>query len=104
PGPPDQKRSVWGLAFAPDSRLLAVASQDGVMLWDLTAAKPLWTVPIAGADVRMAFARDGARLVAASWSEGQIKMLQVKDGKEIAHALPQRPVNAVAWSPAGDAL
>jgi WD40 repeat protein len=45
--PHGQGRSTgpWEIAFAPDGRLLASASQDGVHLWDAAAARRVGRVP-----------------------------------------------------------
>jgi WD40 repeat protein len=51
----------WGVAFAPDSRLLASASPGGVLLWDAAAARPIGRVPSGGGHVP-AFSPDGRDL------------------------------------------
>jgi serine/threonine protein kinase/WD40 repeat protein len=65
-----QSRSAWGykpgpapgkLAFAPDSRLLATASQDGVLLWDAAAARQVGRVP-SGPGYSLAFHPQGRHL------------------------------------------
>jgi WD40 repeat protein/serine/threonine protein kinase len=65
-----QGRSAWGykpgpapgkVAFAPDSRLLATASQDGVLLWDAAVARPVGRVP-SGPGYSLAFHPEGHHL------------------------------------------
>jgi WD40 repeat protein/serine/threonine protein kinase len=65
-----QGRSAWGyepgpapgkLAFGPDSRLLATASRDGVILWDAAVARQLDRVP-SGPGYSLAFHPKGRHL------------------------------------------
>jgi WD40 repeat protein len=54
-------RGPWGIAFAPDGRLLASASQDGVLLWDADAARLIGPVP-SGDGYALAFSPNGRQL------------------------------------------
>ena len=51
----------WGIAFAPDNRLLASASLDGVLLWDAAAARLIGCIP-SGPGYDLAFSTDGNEL------------------------------------------
>jgi serine/threonine protein kinase/WD40 repeat protein len=54
-------RGPWGIVFAPDNRLLASASMDGVLLWDAAAAHLIGRVP-SGAGRVLALSSDGNEL------------------------------------------
>jgi serine/threonine protein kinase/WD40 repeat protein len=54
-------RGPWAIAFTPDGRLLASASQDGVLLWDTAAARQVGHVP-SGWGYNLAFHPKGDRL------------------------------------------
>jgi serine/threonine protein kinase/WD40 repeat protein len=51
----------WGVAFAPDNRLLVTASPDGVLLWDAARARQIGRVPSGGGHF-LAFSYDGRDL------------------------------------------
>jgi WD40 repeat protein len=118
---------VSKVAFAPDGKVLASASHDGVVLtWDLQTGYVLrifigrkrWLVKLAvGADGRrqvlrrwvdhpgwiidLAFAPDGQTLASAS-HDGFVRIWNVKRGREIRLLVGHtQGVNAVAYTPDG---
>lgn len=96
---------IWGVAFSPDSKVLAMALDGGkVKLWeprdrrlDLTLEAhegPVWSV---------AFSPDGKQLATAS-DDGTAKLWSLdthKDPKVLTHGIP---VRSVAFSPDGKQL
>ncbi len=52
----------WGIAFAPSGRLLASASEDGVLLWDAAASRRVGTRLPSGNGYSLAFHPDGRKL------------------------------------------
>lgn len=57
-------RTCWGASFSPDSRLLAVATDVGVEIWDVLDEKMLTSVP-AGKSISVEFAADGKSILVA---------------------------------------
>jgi serine/threonine protein kinase len=97
---------ISAVAFAPDKRLLAIATEDGkVKLFDAMTARVLRTLEGAGSPVSaLAFAPDSSRL---AWGEGDgtIRLWRTADGSnpQVIQGSPG-PVAALAFAPDGHAL
>src|SRR5262249_43349738 len=99
---------VWAIAFGPQGKLLATASDDGqVKLWDPATAKEVRTVRYPeneekGSFRAVAFSPDGKRLVTGT-RDGRVTVWDTDTGKPIfttdkGHA---GVVVSVAFSPDG---
>ncbi len=66
---------IYGLAYSPDGRILALARSGGVLLWDVSAEREL--AILQGNDVSsLAFSPDGTLLVIGSLA-GAVRVLDV---------------------------
>jgi WD40 repeat protein len=93
-----------GLAFAPESRRLAVAHYGGVTVWDLAAPRPAsrrleWK----GSHLNITWSPDERFLVTAM-QEGALHGWFLSDGADFAmRGYPMKP-RSLSWSPVGDWL
>jgi WD40 repeat protein len=93
---------VMCVAFSPDGRRLATASDDQMArLWDARTGKLLAVLGHDEEVVRVAFSPDGRRLVTASY-DGTARIWDAQTGKALADPLKhQGPVVFAAFSPDG---
>ena len=116
-GRPTSRREnhmVKALRFAPDGKLVATLGGDWVRFWNVVLAKetrrfalpnkgPLDSMLLDGA--RIVFAPDGTMLAATSERDGQIFLLDVASGRELARIDgPSNRFKALAFSPDGTIL
>src|SRR6185436_14245314 len=99
---------LWDLAYAPETRTLAAASDNGVLLWKvgLGSGKPLKLAPagtFATADAAnsVAFARSG-KLVVSRGDDSAVRVWDVATGRTLGPPRSHRgAVFGVAASPDG---
>ena len=93
------------LDFAPTGRLLAVAMQNGVELWDAARGKKERTLrTLTAVPSVVGFSPDGQRVAADGWANALI--WEVSTGKRV-HKLPVGSLSDwtdIAWTPDGDCL
>jgi len=100
----DWPRHVEGLAFSPDSRLLAAASGT-LRVWDVATGRLTLTIPPPGGDfLGVAFRPDGAQLATAG-SDRTVRLWDVPTGKEqLIFRGHQGRLSHLAYRPNGRSL
>lgn len=106
--PATLKANSWvrGLAFAPDGSLLAVATDDGLFLYELSAGQVHRELPLRAPNgVRLLFAPNSLSLAAVT--RDKCVVWQMSDGMELAsfpleETYSSAPLAAMAFSPSGN--
>jgi WD40 repeat protein len=95
---------VRSISFTPDGRLLATASDDGVVrVWELDGARLLWSDKHEGIAWWVGFAPDGAS-VASGGEEGHVLVREARGGVLQQTLVNDAPVQECAFSPDGQRL
>jgi eukaryotic-like serine/threonine-protein kinase len=97
------RNAVRGVAFSPDGRRLATASNDmTARLWGTDDGRPVGRPMLHLAEVRaVVFSPDGRAVVTGS-NDGNARLWDARDGTPIGVPMPHRgPVAAAAFSPDG---
>jgi WD40 repeat protein/DNA-binding SARP family transcriptional activator len=98
---------VFSAAFSPDGRRLAAGTRGKVVVWDLSTATPLLSLPIsdAGGARSVAFSPDGRLLAAADGNDGVATVWDASTGAVVLRlAGHTNLVGVIAFSPDGRLL
>jgi hypothetical protein len=111
-------QAIWSVAFSPDGRTFATASQDGTArIWDTLTGQPVGEpMRYSGAVFAVAFSPDGRTLATAGFNivpllntvrGGEVRLWdaatgKAKDGPTLLHN--GLIVRSLAWSPDGQSL
>jgi WD40 repeat protein len=106
---PPKGKAFFGLAFAPDSESLAIASQTAVTIWDVRnrRQRQILSGRYHGPTLPLAFSPDGRRLIVGhtlSDNKSVISVWDVHTGKELPNQFPERATNSLAMSADGRML
>lgn len=94
-----------GLAFTPDSALLAVGFEKAFAVWDVATGRKMLIVPAHAEKVLgLAFSPDGHLLATGSWASGGALWDTATWQRRAEFATPGLRVSTVAFSPNGQTL
>lgn len=101
---PDHGKTVWAIAWAPDSNLLAASADKAVKLWNVADKKPAQELKGHAATIRsLAFTEDGKKVI--SGSEDKTVKIWDTAGKTLETlAAAAGPVVGVAVAPNGKSI
>ncbi|MHB8599187.1 MAG: WD40 repeat domain-containing protein [Ktedonobacteraceae bacterium] len=99
-----QSSSLEGVAWSPDSKYIAVATQgnDNAEVWDIATGKMIQNYTNdTGSVIHVAWSPDGT-LVASSSFDGTVQIWNATTGKtQLTYKAHNMPVWSLAWSPNG---
>jgi eukaryotic-like serine/threonine-protein kinase len=97
----DERQAVHGLAFSPDSKLLAGTAGGAVTLWQATTGKVHRQLALAGELVTgVAFSPDGRYLAASGW-DNAVRLWDVDTGALSSTLKADSRLGCVAFTPDG---
>jgi WD40 repeat protein len=99
PGPPALAHQVNFLAFSPDGRALAFASDLILVVWDCKEHRERFTAKGSWYFVRGAFRPGDALLVAVGRETNGVRAWELDSGKEISLPFPSERAHTLAFSP-----
>ena len=74
------KPSFQRIAFSQNGLIVAAAGSQGVTIWDAVNGNELWTLPITGTTVALAFSNEARRLVVVG-SSGLVTVFELETGE-----------------------
>lgn len=92
---PAPKGCVWGAAFSPDGKTLAVGVSSAprgpcnLELWDVASAKKIRDFPVPEGEKPLTFSRDGKSLVTMWWNGARLR--DVQTGKILSRLRLEHP-------------
>jgi len=96
--------AIHSIAFHPEGKLLAVASSDGVAVWDIGKETCELSTDLPSISGSVVFTRDGRQMIVGTWDDG-IKVVNASSG-DVERVLDDHSddVKCVALSPDGKTL